>query len=45
MKSTKKHPMNSVIDVDEFVLGGKVNGKVGHGDDSEKESCLCCRTY
>ncbi len=29
MKSSKKHPMKSVIYVDEFVVRGKEKGKVG----------------
>ncbi len=45
VKSSKKHPMKSEIHVDEFVLGGKVKGKVGHSHDSKNESYLCCRTH
>ncbi len=41
MKSSKKHPMKSVIHVDEFVVGGKEKGKVGHSYDSKKKKVIC----
>ncbi len=36
-KSSNKHPMKSVIQVDEFFAGGKEKGKVGRSYDSKKK--------
>ncbi len=40
MKSCKKHPMKSVIHVDEFVIVGKEKGKVGRSYDSKKRKTV-----
>ncbi len=41
MKSSKKHPMKSVIHVDEFVVGGKEKRKVKRSYDSKKKKVVC----
>ncbi len=41
MKSNKKHPMKSVIHVDEFVVGGKEKEKVERSYDSKKKKVVC----
>lgn len=41
MKSSGNHPMDGVIHIDEFVLGGKEKGKVGRSYDSKKKKVVC----
>lgn len=41
MKSSKSHPMNGKIHIDEFVIGGKEKGKVGRSYDSKKKKSVC----
>ncbi len=41
MKSSKKHPMKSVIHVDEFVVGGKEKEKVGRSYENKKKKVVC----
>lgn len=36
MKSSGKHPIKGKVHVDEFVIGGKEEGKVGRSYDSKK---------
>ena len=36
MKSSENHPIAGRVQVDEFVLGGKEEGKVGRSYDSKK---------
>ncbi len=42
MKSSGKHPIKGKVHVDEFVIGGKEEGKVGRIYDSKKRK-LCVR--
>jgi len=41
MKSSGKHPINGKVHVDEFVIGGKEEGKVGRSYDSKKKKVVC----
>jgi transposase-like protein len=41
MKSSKKHPMNGNIHIDEFVVGGKEEGKIGRSYNSKKKKAVC----
>ena len=41
MKSSENHPINGRVQVDEFVLGGKEEGKVGRSYDSKKKEGEC----
>jgi hypothetical protein len=41
MKSSGNHPMDARVQVDEFVLGGKEEGKVGRSYDSKKKKIVC----
>lgn len=41
LKSSGKHPIKSKVHVDEFVVGGKEEGKVGRSYDSKKKKVLC----
>mgnify|MGYP002467809526 CR=1 FL=1 len=41
MKSSKSHPMNGDVHVDEFVQGGKESGKVGRSYGSKKKKTAC----
>lgn len=41
MKSTTKHPLTGIVHVDEFVVGGKEQGKVGRSYDSKKKKVAC----
>ena len=41
MKSSENHPMNGTVHVDEFVIGGKEEGKVGRSYDSNKKKMVC----
>lgn len=40
MKSSENHPMDGGVHVDEFVLGGKEEGKVGRSYDSKKKKAI-----
>lgn len=40
MKSSESHPMDGGVHVDEFVLGGKEEGKVGRSYDSKKKKVV-----
>ncbi len=40
MKSSEGHPMDGYVHVDEFVLGGKEEGKVGRSYDSKKKKAI-----
>lgn len=40
MKSSEGHPMDGDVHVDEFVLGGKEEGKVGRSYDSKKKKAI-----
>lgn len=41
MKSSGNYPMKGNIHVDEFVVGGKEEGKVGRSYDSKKKKAVC----
>nr|MDA3928506.1 IS1595 family transposase [Prolixibacteraceae bacterium] len=41
MKSSENQPMNGTVHVDEFVIGGKEEGKVGRSYDSNKKKMVC----
>lgn len=41
MKSSEEHPMDGQVHVDEFVVGGKENGKPGRSYDSKKKKTVC----
>ncbi len=41
MKSSKKAPMDSTVHVDEFVIGGKEEGKPGRSYDTKKKKVVC----
>jgi len=41
MKSSQEHPIEGDVDIDEFVLGGKEEGKVGRSYDSKKKKTVC----
>jgi len=41
MKSSRANPMDGNIHVDEFVVGGKEDGKPGMGYDSKKKKVVC----
>lgn len=45
MKSSENHPMDGVIEVDEFVVGGKETGKVGRSYDTKKKKAVCAVEY
>ncbi len=40
MKSSGNYPMDGDVHVDEFVIGGKEQGKVGHSYDSKKKKII-----
>ena len=41
MKSSENHPIEGIVHVDEFVIGGKEKGKVGRSYDSKKKKIVC----
>ncbi len=41
MKSSENQPMKGNVEVDEFVVGGKEDGKVGRSYDSKKKKAVC----
>ena len=41
MKSSESHPMTGTVHVDEFVFGGKEEGKVGRSYDTKKKKIVC----
>ena len=41
MKSSENHPMNGVVHVDEFVIGGKEKGVVGRSYNTKKKKVVC----
>ena len=41
MKSSGGHPMDGSVHIDEFVLGGREEGKVGRSYDSKKKKAVC----
>jgi len=41
MKSSEKYPMDGTVHVDEFVVGGKEDGKPGRSYDSRKKKSAC----
>lgn len=41
MKSSERHPMDGKVHVDEFVIGGKEEGKVGRSYESNKKKIVC----
>ncbi|MDY0078323.1 MAG: IS1595 family transposase [Bacteroidales bacterium] len=41
MKSSENYPMEGIVHVDEFVIGGKEDGKVGRSYDSKKKKMVC----
>lgn len=41
MKSSGNHPMDGDVHVDEFVIGGKEEGKVGRSYNSKKKKIVC----
>jgi transposase-like protein len=41
MKSSEKHPINGNVHIDEFVIGGKEDGKVGRSYRSNKKKVIC----
>lgn len=45
MKSSENHPMDGQVEVDEFVVGGKEEGKVGRSYDGKKKKAVCAVQY
>ncbi|WP_053403861.1 IS1595 family transposase [Persicobacter sp. CCB-QB2] len=41
MKSSEQHPMQGTVHVDEFVIGGKENGKIGRSYHTKKKKIVC----
>jgi len=41
MKSSGKHPIKGVVHIDEFVIGGKEEGKVGRSYNTKKKKVVC----
>jgi len=41
MKSSENHPMDGIVHVDEFVVGGKEKGKVGRSYNAKKKKVVC----
>jgi hypothetical protein len=41
MKSSGSHPMDGTVHIDEFVVGGREQGKVGRSYDSKKKKAVC----
>ena len=41
MKSSENNPMDGTVHVDEFVVGGREQGKVGRSYDSKKKKAVC----
>src|SRR5660397_71177 len=41
MKSSDNHPMDGIVHVDEFVVGGKEKGKVGRSYNVKKKKVVC----
>ena len=41
MKSSGKYPMDKRVEVDEFVIGGREDGKVGRSYDIKKKKIIC----
>ena len=41
MKSSESHKMNDRVQVDEFTIGGKEEGKQGRSYDTKKKKVLC----
>jgi transposase-like protein len=41
MKFSGNHPMEGIVPVDEFVIGGKEKGKVGRSDKRKKKKNVC----
>lgn len=41
MKSSGKHPIKGKVHIDEFVIGGKEEGKVGRSYNSKKKKIVC----
>ena len=41
MKSSGNHPVEGDVHIDEFVIGGKEEGKVGRSYDSKKKKIVC----
>jgi len=41
MKSSGNNPMDGAVHIDEFVVGGKEQGKVGRSYDSKKKKAVC----
>ncbi len=41
MKSSSNHPIEGEVHIDEFVIGGKEEGKVGRSYDSKKKKIVC----
>jgi len=41
MKSSEKHPMDGIVHIDEFVVGGKEKEKQGRSYDSKKKKSVC----
>lgn len=40
MKSSKNYPMNGIVHIDEFVIGGREKGKVGRSYNSKKKKVV-----
>jgi len=41
MKSSGNHPIEGRVHIDEFVIGGKEEGKIGRSYDSKKKKIIC----
>jgi len=41
MKSSNNHPIEGNVHIDEFVIGGKEEGKIGRSYDSKKKKIVC----
>lgn len=41
MKSSRNHPIEGEVHIDEFVIGGKEQGKVGRSYDTKKKKIVC----
>ena len=45
IKSSESQKIDGKVQVDEFTIGGKEEGKQGRSYDTKKESSLCNGTY
>lgn len=43
MQSSENYPLTGKLEVDEFVVGGKEEGKVGRSNNTKKKKAICAR--